>query len=169
MAARRTSRRAVGTGATPSIMMVDRELPSRGGGGSRDLLSAVGSVFVGVGVVGGWLYISLGWMNLEEKLNGLEKLVATKEALAKVETAFVTKEALARVETEVKSLATKDALAKVELELKSLATKEAVGKVETELKNVLQSARLEGQNAALKAWMEKEASVAGGKASLGEG
>ena len=43
---------------------------------------------------------------------------------------------------------------------------EAVGKVETEVKNVLQSARLEGENAALRAWKEKEASVAGGKASL---
>jgi F0F1-type ATP synthase membrane subunit b/b' len=81
---------------------------------------------------------------------------------------------LTALETRMESLATKlevaevgKSVAKTETEVKNLATKEEVGKVETEVKNVLQSARLEGENAALRAWKEKEASVAGGRASLG--
>jgi hypothetical protein len=72
---------------------------------------------------------------------------------------------IAEVKRDVENLATKESLARVEAEVKSLATKESVAKLETELRNVLQSARLEGQNAALKAWMEMETSVAVGQAS----
>jgi hypothetical protein len=60
-------------------------------------------------------------------------------------------------------------IGEVKRDVKNLASKESVAKVETEVKNVLQnvlqSARLEGQNAALKAWMEMETSVAVGQAS----
>jgi hypothetical protein len=95
---------------------------------------------------------TMGW---QPKLTALETRM---ESLAtKLEVAEVGK-SVAKTETEVKNLATKEEVARVGT---------TVGKVETEVKNVLQSARLEGENAALRVWKEKEASVAGGRASLG--
>ncbi len=125
---------------------------------NKDVFQVVGVVFVVVGVVGSGVYATMGWKKLEEKVSGMEKNLATKEALVKVET---------EVKNLATNLATKETVSKVETEVKNLATKAEMAKVETEVKNVLQHARLEGQNAALKAWNEKEASVAGGKASLG--
>jgi hypothetical protein len=89
----------------------------------------------------------------------LENRVKNDE-FTEVKSSFVKKQDFAKVET---SFVTKEDFAKVETEVKSLATKEAVGKVETEVKNILQSARLEGENAALRVWKEKEASVAGAR------
>ncbi len=147
----------------PTNMDAAREIASK----NKEVVQVVGTVVASVGIVGGAVIYATGWKGeakeIKEKVAGLEKLVATKVEVAEVE------KSLAKVETDVKTFVKKEELAKVETEVKNLATKEAVAKVETEVKNVLQSARLEGENAALRAWKEKEASVAGGKASLGAG
>jgi hypothetical protein len=139
---------------------------------NKEIIQVVGTVFASVGVVGGAVIYATGWKGEAKEIKKALEALATKEALAKVETAFVTKEELARVETEVKNLATKESVGKVETELKSLATKEelakvgtSIGKAETKVESIVELARSAGENAALRAWKEKEAS--GGKASLG--
>jgi hypothetical protein len=105
---------------------------------NKDTATILGAMAGGAAAIVYAANYTMGW---QPKITALEEKVA----------GLVKKEDFAKVETEVKNLGA------------NLATKEAVGKVETEVKNVLQSARLEGENAALRAWKEKEASVAGGR------
>jgi hypothetical protein len=123
---------------------------------NKEVVQVVGTVVASVGIVGGAVIYATGWKSeakeIKEKLAGLEKLVATEVKN------LATKEEVAKVETEVKNLATKEEVAKVGT---------SIGKAETKVDSVVELARSAGENAALRVWKEREASVAGVKASLG--
>ncbi len=125
----------------------------------KDSATLVGSVMGGMAAMAGGaaaiVYAANYTMGWQPKLTALETRI---ESLAK-------KEELAKVETEVKNLATKEELAKVGTEMKSLATKEAVAKAETEAKNAVKLSEATAEIVSLRAWKDKEISIAGGKAS----
>ena len=111
---------------------------------NKEVVQVIGTVVASVGIVGGAVIYATGWKSeakeIKEKLAGLEKLLATE------------------VKNLATNLATKEEVAKVGT---------SIGKAETKVDSVVELARSAGENAALRAWKEKEASVAGGKASLG--
>ncbi len=143
----------------PTKMDAARDIASK----NKEVVQVVAAVIGSVGIVGTAVVYATGWKGeakeLREKVAGLETLLATKVAgleknlatkvevvelgksLAKVETAFVKKEDFAKVET---AFVKKEDFAKVETKVENIAS------------NVVQSARLEGENAALRVWKEKE-------------
>ena len=107
---------------------------------NKEVVQVIGTVVASVGIVGGAVIYATGWKSEAKEIK--EKLAGLEKLVA----------------TEVKNLATKEELAKVGT---------SIGKAETKVESIVELARSAGENAALRAWKEKEASVAGGKASLG--
>jgi hypothetical protein len=113
----------------------------------KDSATLVGSVMGGMAAMAGGaaaiVYAANNTMGWQPKLTALETRIESlvkKEDFAKVETSFVKKEELAKVET-------------------------SVGKVEAEVKNAVDLSRATAEIVSLRAWKDKEISIAGGKAS----
>jgi hypothetical protein len=135
---------------------------------NKKLVSVGGTIILSASAIAGITTYVGGWKSevamLEEKLVAMKEAQTAfvkKEDFAKVEAAYVKKEDFAKVEA---AYVKKEDFAKVEA---TFASKEdlakltmSVSKMETEVQNLLQSARLEGEKAALRVWKEKKASVA---------
>jgi hypothetical protein len=106
----------------------------------RDVISGASIIVTAVGIIGGAFVYATGWKAEAAQLN--EKLISTEKQLANMREIFATKEEVAKVGT-------------------------LVGKVEGEINNSLALARAAGENAALRVLHEKDAAIAGGKASIG--